>query len=56
MTLDRKFIKSYGTGRVKQSSSVLRSQMDLFYQLHMKDENTELVKDNSQNKSKMLTE
>jgi hypothetical protein len=56
MTLDRKFIKSYVTGVVMQSSSVLRSQMDLFYQLHMMDETTELVKDNSQDKSEMLTE
>jgi len=43
-------------GRVTQSSSVLRPQMDLLYQLHMKDENTEPVKDNSQNLSEMLTE
>jgi hypothetical protein len=44
------------TGRLTQISSVFRSQMDLFYQLHVMDENTELVKDNSQNKSEMLTE
>lgn len=43
-------------GRVTQSSSVLRSQMDLIFQLHTKDANIEPVKDNSQNKSEMLTE
>lgn len=56
MTSDRKFIKSYVKGRVKQSSSALRSQMGLFYQLHMTDETRELVKDNSQNKSEMFIE
>jgi hypothetical protein len=56
LTWVRTVIESYVTGRLAQISSLFRSQMDLFYQLHMTDKNTELVKDNSQNKSETLTE